>query len=178
MGIICKWPLDGSQKRNVACNTGTAIGLYSLSHKSLWAVCVYLVCGCPTPKICSTFDPQPFKVEGTVNVISSEPPCKDVNARDLQQRYPWNPNLIINVKDTVAILTRTVFNPDIFSIACHKYREIVKVFKGTFVNRALSSLNGRLCKILLTAPLTSNLCLFATFCRRPFVFWTINYVRT
>ena len=134
MGIICKWPLDGSQKRNVACNTGTTIGLYSLSHKSLWAVCVYLVCGCPTPKICSTFDPQPFKVEGTVNVISSEPPYKDVNARDLQQRYPWNPNLIINVEDTVAFLNGTVFNPDIFSIACHKCREIVKEDKKQNMN--------------------------------------------
>ena len=153
MGIICKWPLDGSQKRNVACNTGTAIGLYSLSHKSLWAVCVYLVCGCPTPKICSTFDPQPFKVEGTVIVISSEPPCKDVNTQCPRQRYPWNPNLIINVEDTVAILTRTVFNPDIFSIASQTSpfcREIVKEYiKKTWISNSSlvrKSFYGYLCK--------------------------------
>ncbi len=93
--------------------------------------------------------------------MSSDPPCKDANAR-----FPWNLNLIKNVEDAVVFLPLKVFISKSFSIVSyqqemHKAKKLQtkinsfkkqkhrylkhawseKGFNETVVNRAMSSLH-------------------------------------
>ena len=95
-------------------------------------------------------------LKGTVSVILNDPLCKDGNSLNLQ-RYPWNINLIKNVEDTVVFLTKKVLLCVSFSISSYKQEMCKsfsqrnhkqnwtadKAFKGTVVNRALTSLRGK-----------------------------------
>ena len=121
-----------------------------------------------------------IQLKGTVTVISNMTLYAKMAMSDLQ-RYPWNLNLIKNMKDNGVFLTRKVFIYVMFSIASHnremcdsflqrihkwkknslfkqKHRYLIHTWsdKATLVNRALPSFYRGSLEITLTIPLTQH----------------------
>ena len=67
-------------------------------------------------------------IKGTVNVISSDPTCNDWNGPFTTRRYPLNPYLIKNVKDTFVLPGLKLDNSVKFS--CGRNAQV------TFVNKS------------------------------------------
>ena len=77
-------------------------------------------------------------LKGTVGVISSDPPCKN-----LVQKWKWKKYLIHFRRETKLQMKTWISKSHLTD----------KAFKDTVVNRALSSLHGGSLKIMLTLPL-------------------------
>ncbi len=68
-----------------------------------------------------------WNLKGTKNVISSNPPCKDANARFWQPCYPFYP--INNEKDIVILLVLSFDNSFMFPTL------EMRIAQGTFVEK-------------------------------------------